>query len=909
MKKTQQSSERLPRPYPLLKTKIAIPQHRIDLVNRPRLIQKLNDGVKGKLTLLSAPAGFGKTTLLGEWVHQCRCPVAWFSVDKGDNDPAYFLTYTIAALQTIEESIGQTALQLLYTPQLPPFETIVVALINSLTLFAKDFVLVLDDYHHIESKPINDILVFLLENLPERMHLVLATRSDPSLSLSRLRSQQELTEIRAADLYFTTDETSLYLQKCMQINLSHEEIALLESRTEGWITGLQLAALSMKDRNDLSRFITDFTGDNRYIVDYLMEEVLNRQPEHIQTFLLATSILDPISASLCDAVIGKKNSQQMLDLLEQENLFIFSLDEKRNWFRYHKLFADSLRQRLYQLNRDQVPEFHKRACDWYDQNGLKYEGIEHALAAQDFERAVYLLEEIAESVWDRGQQVKLVEWFDSLPRGILSSRPLLCVLHARALVMSGQQKKAEKCLLAAEQILKSPSNEVIEILPDGTSYQHVFDREKLQGKISAVWALMSMYKGDVPHVIQYSQEALSMLPQEDLTWRGVATTTLGMAHGWAGDGNMKKAEQAFSDAISISLRANNISFYLFAGLALAGIQTYQGRMGEAEDLCRRLLQKAEEYGMSQTGNVASILSILGGILCEKNDFERGLPYLKKGLELARLSHDLIALQGIRLNMLRVLILKKDLSEAIQMIHQIEKDAQKFHLPPWMIHTVSAYKAQIWLLSGKLDSALQLVKERGLGINNKLISRMEPEYVILARVLIAQNKPGEADVLLQRLIKNAMAGDRIVVAIQMHLVRILSLSALGHQDAAVGELKKALALAEPGGFINIFVFEGQTVEALLEKIQPERKNPYVRRIMMAFKSSKSSKREGVLIEPLSERELDVLQLLSTGLSNQEIADRLYISLNTVRTHTKNINSKLNVHSRTQAVAKSKELGII
>ena len=909
MKKTKQSSDKVPRPCPLLKTKIAIPQHRTDLVNRPRLIQKLNDGAKGKLTLLSAPAGFGKTTLLSEWVHQSKSPVAWLSIDEGDNDPAYFLTYVIAALQSINESIGQTSLQLLYSPQIPPFEAIIVAFINSLIPYPEDFVLVLDDYHHIESQPIHDMLIFLLERMPQRMHLILSSRSDPPLTLSRLRSHQQIAEIRAADLCFTFEETSVYLEKCLEINLSHEEIALLESRTEGWITGLQLAALSMKDRNDLSDFIAGFTGDNRYIVDYLMEEVLNRLPEHIQTFLLHTSILDPLSGSLCDVVTDKKSSQQMLTKLEKANLFIFALDNERNWFRYHRLFADSLRQRLHHLFSEHVPELHRRACNWYEQNGLKYEAIDHALAARDFERAAYLLEGIAESVWDRGQQVKLVEWFDSLPDRVLSSRPLLCILYARALIMSGKQKTAEKCLQAAEEILKSPSNKVVEILPDGTSYQHIFDRDELRGKISAVWALLSMYRGDVVQVIRHSREALRILAKEDLTWRGVVTTMLGMAHGWAGDGNMEKAEQAFSEAISISQKAGNVSFHLFAGLALAGIQTYQGRMGEAEELCRRLLQIAEESGMDQTGNAASILSILGGILCEKNDLEKGLPLLQKGLELGRLSHDVMALQGIRLNILRVLILEKEFGEAFHVIRKIEKDAKDFNLPPWMFHVVSAYKAQIWLESGKLDSAIKLVEEHGLSLEDEIPSRMEPEYVILARIFIARNKPEEAHRLLQRLIKNAMAGSRIVTAIQMHLVMVVALSAQGRQDAAMDELKKAISLAEPGGFINIFVFEGRPVETLLDKILSVQKNPYAKKISMAFKSSKPLKKEGVLIEPLSEREVEVLQLLSAGLSNKEIADRLYISLNTVRTHTKNINSKLNVHSRTKAVARAKELGII
>ncbi len=904
----------------ILQTKLTIPPHRSDLVKRPRLINKLNEGLMGKLSLLSAPPGFGKTTLVSEWIHQKKIQAAWFSIDEGDNDPASFIAYLIAALQTLNKIWGQPALQLLQSPQIPSSISTIVTLINSLAALPKNTVLVLDDYHHIQSPSIHEMLGLFLDHLPPEMHAVLTTRSDPPLPLSKLRSQNQLTELRTADLSFTSEETMQYFKDKLDVDFSIEDIALLESRTEGWITGLQLAALSMRGREDLSEFVAKFSGDNRYIVDYLMEEVLLRQPEHIRNFLRQTSILDPLSGPLCDAVTEQKNSQQMLNMLEKSNLFIFSLDNERKWFRYHRLFADSLNQRLQHRNKDIVPELHRRASDWYNKHGMKYEAVDHALDANDYDRAVVLLEEMAETVWDRGQQVKLAHWFGHLPERLISKRPQLCVFHARSLIMSGKQKEAELCLSSAEQILESLSDEIIEILPDGTRFQHVFNRKEMLGKISAVRALMAMYQGDVANIIEHSYQAQVLLPEDNLTWRGVVATMLGMAHGWAGDGNMLKAEKAFSSAISIMEKAGNTSFYLFAGLALAGIFTYLGRLQDAENLCRKLLNLAEDVGMSHTGNAASLHSILGGILCERDDLEAGIPMIKKGLELARLSHDHIALQGIRLNWIRVMILSKDFPRALRFIDEIIKDSKKIDLPPWMSHVAAAYQARIWLELGHADLLNQWKEERGINTEDMLSCRIEPEHVVLARILIAQERPEEADRFLEKLIKSAQEGLRIASVMEMHLVRVKALYAQAKIDETIQELKQALALGEKGGFIHVFTMEGKMIARLLAKVLEDHKQAkseqvttfsakYINKILAAFEGSKSPEKIPGMDEALSDRELEVLKLIAAGFTNQKIAEKLFISLNTVRTHTKNINIKLDVHSRTQAIARAKKLGLI
>jgi LuxR family maltose regulon positive regulatory protein len=904
----------------LQKTKLVIPHLRADLVSRPRLLKKLAEGANKKLTLLSAPPGFGKTTLLSEWLHKKKLPAAWFSIDQRDNDPISFLTYMIAALQSLDRNWGQPALELIQSPRLPPFESTILTLVNSMTPIPKKFVLVLDDYHHIQSSSIHNMLGLLLDAQPEKMHIILATRSDPPLPLSLIRTQQQLSELRTRDLSFTSEEAALYFKDKLHLDLSIEDIALLESRTEGWITGLQLAALSMQDRSDPSAFVAKFSGDNRYIVDYLLEEVLHRQPEEIQDFLLRTSILDPLSGSLCDAVLGKKNSQQMLDKLERSNLFIFSLDNEREWFRYHRLFADSLNQRLQHREREIVPELHRKASDWCSKQGMRYEAVDHAFAALDFDRAAFLLEDMAESIWDRGQQVKLAQWFSQIPERIISRRPQLCVFYARSLIMSGRQKEAEKCLTSAENLLDSSSEEVVEIFPDGTRFQHVFDREEMLGKISAVRALMAMYRGDVDNVIEHAYHALVLLSEEDLTWRGVVETMLGMAHGWAGDGQMLKAEKAFSSAMSIMEKAKNTSYYLFAGLALAGIYSYQGRLQDAENLCRKLLKIAQDTGLSQTGNVASIQSILGGILCEKGQLDTGIPMIKKGLESAKLSHDLIALQGIRLNWIRVLIIIKDFSRALRFIDEMSKDAKKIDLPPWMNHVVTAYQARIWIELGQPDLWSQWAEERGIGVDDNLSCRTEPEHVVLARILIIMDRPEEADRLLKNLIKGALDGHRISSVLEMRLVRVKALYAQAKIEETIQELELALAQGKRSDFVQAFTMEGKIIESLLSKVledmnraKKEQDTPYsadyIKKILRAFQQALSEPKVAGVDESLSDREIEVLKLIAAGLTNQEIGERLFISLNTVRTHTKNINSKLDVHSRTQAIARAKKLGLI
>jgi LuxR family maltose regulon positive regulatory protein len=878
-----------------LKTKLHVPPLRSGWIARSRLVKQMDEGFERKLTLISAPAGFGKTTLLVDWVHRNKIPTAWFSVDKADNDPLHFLTYVILGLQTLKAGTGRAALTMLQSPQPPPIEPILINLLNDVSRISTDFALVLDDYHLVDAGPIHDMIGFLVENLPEQMHMVIATR--------RVRSQNLLTELRAADLSFSAEEAARLFSESLNLQLSTRDIQLLETRTEGWAAGLQLAALSLQDRKDPSGFLKGFKGDNRYIADYLTEEVLSRQPEDLRNFLLHTSILGRLSGPLCDAVTNQENSRQVLDDLEKANLFVIPLDDERCWYRYHHLFADLLAQRLRARQSDLVPELHGRASQWFAQNGFKNEAVDHALVAQNYARAVQLIEEIAGTDWDRARESRLLQWFKKLPDEKIDSNPNLCIFYARELFKSGYNDDAEKRLQTAEQMLESTSSSEL-------------NKEGLHGRIAVIRAYISTRTGDLSGTIDLASQALKMLPQKDLNWRSVAATLLGMGYG---PGNLVKQQHAFGEAMEISKAAGNIYYHIFAGSCLGSNMAHRGKLKEAKDFSRQMLNLAIENGIEQTGIGGSLYGNLGMILCEWGDFDEGIGLIKKGIELSELGRDPVIVAVCQISLLRAFMYQMDLAGALKLMEDINERTGNFVLPPWITNLISALNVFFWLGSGNLNAALQWAQERGLSIDDKLDVMRELEYVALAHIHIAQNKLDEADQLLQRLVENATAAGRVYMQIEMRLLRILIFTLKADTAAALVELKLALALAEPGGFIMMFVSKGPHVAQLLEEILAVKKRDhdaakagfslsYAQKILSTCKAVTPPKMDD-LMDPISERELEVLHLIAAGLSNREIAEKLFISLNTVKTHTKNINSKLDVNSRIKAVARAKELKLL
>jgi len=906
--------------FSFLKTKLSIPLLRPALVSRPRLMECLKEGMERKLVLVAAPAGFGKTTLLSDWAHRDDRLVAWFSIDRNDNNPLLFCSYVIAALQNIDKNIGKAALNMLQSPQPPPLESALITLINSMAPRNPHFGLVLDDYHLVDNGKIHDALSFLIDHLPEQMHIILTTRADPSLPLARLRARNQLTEIRASDLCFTADEIAELCNERLKLGLSSDDIEMLSARTEGWISGLQLAAHSLRKHSDKSAFIEEFKGDNRHIVDYLGEEVLNHQPEHIQNFLLQTSILNRLSEPLCEAVTQQSHCQNLLDKLDKANLFIFPLDSERKWFRYHGLFADLLQQRLRQFHSDMVKELHHRAYKWFLRNRYREEAMDHALAAEDYEHLAVLIEEFADSIWDRDHLVDLLRWFDALPEKTLSSRPNILIYHARSLNMAGRQEEAEAKLHAAEQLLKSIRAENVDVPAVNADHPGRLNKSAIMGRIATIRAFISAYKGDLQGIKHHARTAIISLDERDLMWRSVAATTLGFAHGWSGDGDMMSARFAFAEAIAVSELGGNTFFHLFAKSCLAHIDAFQGRLKQAEVSLRELLEYAKDNDLHLTGMTASILSSLGLILCEKNEIDEGAALVREGLGLAEQGFDIVTLAACKLNMARVLFYTDERDQALALIKEIETLWAEYEIPPWIRDATSALKAWLWLRCGRQHEMSKWVAERELKFDTAIHPRREMEYVVFVRYLMAQKKYDDAEHWLDRLIAGAEAGMRVISLIQMRLLKAQIYDAQNKLPAALEELELALYLAQPGRFVRTFVSEGKPIAELLEQVinkdasvgsesQRGYSPAYVKKILSAFKIEPKSQTNTCLNEPLSDRELEVLCLIAAGLSNKEIAEKLFVSLNTVRTHTKSINAKLDVHSRTQAVARAKELDLL
>src|SRR5712691_11293513 len=577
---------------PILATKLYIPRLRPNVVSRPRLLERLNEGLQRKLTLIAAPAGFGKTTLVSAWVAGCDRQVAWLSLDAGENDPRLFLTYLVAALQTIAPTIGEGALGVLQSPQPPPSESILTALLNEITTLPDHFVLVLDDYHVIDAKPVDMALTYLVEHLPPQMHLVIATREDPQLPLARLRARGHLTELRAADLRFTASEAAAFLNQVMGLNLSAEDIATLEDRTEGWIAGLQLAALSMQGHQDVPGFIRAFAGDHRYIVDYLVEEVLQRQPEPVRSFLLQTAILDRLSGPLCDAVTGQEEGNARLEALERGNFFVVPLDDKRHWYRYHHLFAEVLSAHLLAEQPDQVSTLHRRASEWYEQNGSVADAIRHALEAFDFERAAGLVERAVPAMGRSRQEATVLGWLKALPDELVRARPVLSVHYAGTLLLSGELEGVEARLRDAERWLDTKAD-MGELVLASSAEMVVVDEEeflRLPGSIAVYRAASALAVGDVADTMKYARRVLDLVPEDDHLLRGSAAGFLGLAYWTSGD--LEAAHQSYADCMARVQRAGHISDAIGCSIALADIRIAQGRLREAMSNYKRGLQLA-----------------------------------------------------------------------------------------------------------------------------------------------------------------------------------------------------------------------------------------------------------------------------------------------------------------------------
>jgi len=894
---------------PILATKLYIPPSRPKVVLRPRLIERLNEGLSlgRKLTLISAPAGFGKTTLVSEWIAGPRdCPpqqvcgnsIAWLSLDEADKDPARFISYLVAALQTINQDIGEDLLSALQSPQPVQIETILTTLLNEISTIPEHFVLILDDYHAIDSLSVDQSLDFLVEHQPPHMHLVISTREDPQLPLARYRARGQLTELRAADLRFTPGEAAEFLNAVTGLGLPVENIAALETRTEGWIAGLQLAAISMQGHKDAAAFIQSFTGSHRYVMDYLLEEVLNQQSSSIQTFLLRTSILDHMCSSLCDAILpdSPSSGQTNLEYLERANLFVVPLDNERCWYRYHHLFGDLLRKRLAQsLTPDGIAELHVHASQWFESNGLILEAFKHAAAANDFERAERLMESKQMPLHKRGAATAILTWLESLPTSLLDARPALWWKQAALLLVIGQTDGVEEKLKSTEAAIAAATPPEAE-LDDST--------RNLIGKIAVARGTLAQVQGLTETMFVQARRALEYLHPNNLSYRSSATRVLGFAYLFSED--RTAACQAYAEALSLAEAAGDITNSLLASIRLGQMQALANQYHLADETFQRVLQQIGEFSPP---NSPVVYHALAWIYYDWNDLDTAEQYGELGLQMAQRYAqviDRVILCALFLAYLR--LARGDATGAETYVSQAEKAIhQKNHT--LRLPDIANAWASIRLFQGNTAAAAQLAQQ----YDNPILQ---------ARVHIAQGDLSAALALLVPTRQQAEDKGFEEVRLRTLTLQALALHLQGDKDPARQALTEALTLAEPGGFIRLFVDRGEPMRLFIvdfwkwiDKQSGDRTHPlrgYLEKILAAFATSEgidgseTNHQNSEMIEPLSQRELEVLQLICQGLSNHEICQRLFLALDTVKGHNRRIFDKLQVHRRTEAIARAREL---
>ncbi len=923
----------------LLTTKLYLPALRRELVSRPRLLARLNEGLTRPLTLISAPAGSGKTTLISEWRAAeagQNLPLAWLALDDDDNDPARFLSYLIAALASLKPGFGDALLPLLQSPQPAPPKAILTSFINEVSRFSTPFVLVLDDYHAINTQAIHEAMAFFLDYLPPPMHLIVTTRADPPWPLARWRVRQQLVEIRADELRFTSAETAAFLNQVMGLNLSPADVTVLERRTEGWVAGLQMAALSMQGRSDVTHLLDSFTGSHRYILDYLMDEVLQQQPPAIQEFLLKTSILNRFSGPLCDAVLGKDEGERMkderrssrfiphpssliLEKLEQANLFLIPLDGERRWYRYHHLFAEALQHRLHSLYPAYIPTLHRRAAAWFKQHGLLAEAIYHALSAPDFGRAADLVEQVGQEVLMRSETATLLKWLNALPEELIQTRPQLCLLHAWTLVLNNQVAKAEQRLQVAGELEAEPA---------------------VLAQVFVIGILIALFRGDMQRANELTRQAQVLLPAGDPFLRGVTLLNRGLSYFINGD--VEAARQAFAEAADLSQKSGNVMVTVIIQCQMAEAQIGQGRLHQALSIYRQALASATTPEGYELPGASQAHIGLAAIMYEWNNLEAAARHLAEGFRLNRQLGEIGAFDAYLIEA-SLQQAQGDVAGALEAIEQAGQIIQKFSR--FAYQNLAAHRARLWLRQANLSAAVGWAADTlnpSAGVPDDLGEAYhfhEFEQLTLARVFIAQLAAGvpadpsfpgdpaqQVAHLLEALYPEALKRGRGKSVIEILLLQALAQQVKGDVSQAVNLLHQALTLAEPEGFVRLFVDEGPTVAKLLERMKDEGGGlkEYIYKLLASFSDLRftvyglppteesivnpKSKIQN-LVEPLSEREFEILGLIAAGQSNEEIAQTLVIALGTVKKHINNIYGKLGVHSRTQALAQAKALNLL
>jgi LuxR family maltose regulon positive regulatory protein len=905
----------------VLATKLHLPRPQPGLIPRPRLVEALGHGLAGSLTLLCAPAGFGKTALLADWVRREGKPAAWLSLDAGDNDPVRFWRHAAAALDRVLPGTSARLGPLLGPPAPPSFEGPVTALVNELAdrPGEDELLLVLDDYHLLGSRPVHMSLGFLLEHLPPSLHLVLATRADPPLPLARLRARGQLTELRAADLRFTAGEAAPLVRQAAGADLPADSVAALTARTEGWAAGLQLAGLSLRGKQDPAGFVAAFSGSHRYVLDYLAGEVLERQPGEVRAFLLETSVLDPLSGELCDAVTGRTVSQAMLETIERAGLFLMPLDDVRGWWRYHQLFADLLRARLRQEQPARVARLHRNAAAWCEEHGLADDAVQHAVAAGDANWAARLIEQHFDTVCvSRGETATTQRWLSALPADLVSSRPRLLLAQAFLAAHSGGAEEVERSVDAAERMAADVAGEPFEPAAGRAGSLLV----NVPAHIALCRSYLAYLRGDAEGVARFASRALAELGEGERMLDLAIRANLALAE-WL-RGRLAEAERALVSRIAWWRTAGEPTVAIWGDVyELSQVQLARGRLDEADRTCQRALEISTAGRPSVTAAGPAHVG-LGQAAYQRDDLDAALHHVSEGVALCRqlaytppLATGLATLAWIRQA-------TGDPAGALDAIGQAMRAAPG---PPGLLNPVQAQRARLLLAHGDLAAAARWAEERGLGADDQPDYVREPEHLVLARVLITQGQPAQALALLDRLHAAAVTQDRTGSVIETGALRALALAACGDEAGAVAALAEALTLACPHGYVRIFADEGAAMGALLDRLADAQRAGHgeaagvppdcVAQIQAAFEPRRAAPGTGTgapaatpgLTEPLTARELDVLRLLAAGKTNQRIARELVVALDTVKKHVSHVLAKLGAANRTEAVARAREFGLI
>lgn len=904
----------------ILSTKLYIPKTRRESIIRSRLFDRLNEGSQDKLLLVSAPAGFGKTTLISEWVATIGHRAAWLSLDEQDSDPIRFWVHFIAALQTISPEIGKDILNVLQSPQPPSIDALLVPLLNEIDRLSADCVMVLDDYHLVENPAIDEAVAFFLKHLPSIMYLIITTREDPQLPLASLRARQQMTEIRVSDLRFTLPETTDFLNQTMGLTLTVDDIAILDERTEGWITGLQLAALALArtQSSDIMSFIRQFSGSHRFVLDYLIEEILNHQPNHIRQFLLQTSILDRLNARLCDAVTGQDNGADILETLERGNMFVMLLDDQREWYRYHHLFADALHAHLNKEYPDHISSLHSRASMWYEEDRLLGDAIKHALLASDFDRAANLIEVEWTVIQKNFEYAMFTKWMQSLSDELIRNRPVLCVAYSWVSIFQGDLNTAEYWLEIAERWLDKDE-------PDIRRDAVVVNQDEWQllpVTIAIVHTIHAQASRNTEDVIKYGQHALNLLSEDDHFRRAIPAGILALAY-WA-NGELETAYQHLFEARVMMQKAERIVDAISGTTMLVHIRLTQGRLREAISLYEQSLRLTMEQDKPVLMGTADILLGLSELYLEQSNRQVAIQHLEHSDTMSEQAAYEAYQYRSRVVKARLKEIQGDLDGAFAMLEDAELVYTSGIIPD--VRPVSALKTRIWIKQDKLHDAWNWAHAHGLATDNNLSYLREFEHITLVRLLMAEYRRSQtqehvhdAQELLEHLLKAAEDGKRIASVIEILILQALLDQTVAQTDLALANLDRAITLAKPETYVQVFLDEGLPLAKLLgESLKRDTTQSFTRYLLAKFDGQSDSsapdkyREETIpiqpLLEPLSQRELDVLRLFKTDLSGPDIARELVIALSTVRTHTKGIYRKLDVNNRRSAVRRAEELGV-